>query len=130
MVADWIEAFNARDLARMLRCVDADVDFHPPRMTSGRPGYRGHGGMEEWLSRLVRHGPDYCFRVDRVSCADGRQVVATGALVLDGDDLSGLWGVHEVSDGLIVSATHYLSDPELIDQLGLIATSPPRRPRT
>lgn len=129
MVADWIEAFNARDLSGMLRCVAAQVDFHPPRLTSSRPGYRGHDGMEEWLSRLVERGPDYRFRVDRVSAVDGERIIATGALILDGDEISGLWGVHEVSDGMIVSATHYLSDPELIDQLGLMASAPSHRSR-
>lgn len=78
------------DLAGILKLVATQVDFHPPRMTTGGRGYRGDDGLGEWPSLMIERGPEYRFRVDRISRVNGESVVATGALVLGGDELSGL----------------------------------------
>jgi ketosteroid isomerase-like protein len=120
MVLRWVDAFNARDLPGMLRCLDADVRFHPLRLSGLSGSYRGHNGVCEWFERLrVRHEPRIL--VAEVQCVGEDQVSALGSLCLGTDpEIAPFCGLHRFRGGRIVAAHHYLSDPEMIDYLGLI----------
>jgi SnoaL-like domain len=117
----WVEAFNARDLAGMLACLDRGVAFFPVRLSGIESCYRGHAGVRCWFDQLRRH--DYAFTIslsDVQDLGDGR-VCASGSLSLCEDrDIVPFCGLHRVANGVTISAHHYLSDREMIEQLGLL----------
>lgn len=120
IVLRWIDAFNARDFDAMLSCLDPDVRFHPLRLSGLAGSYRGHEGVSEWFERLrMRHDPR--IRVTELHAVNGDQVNVIGSLSLGDDpEIAPFCGLHRIRDGRIVAAHHYLTDPDMIEYLGLI----------
>ena len=121
IVLRWVEALNERDLDRMLMHMDALVVFHPLRLSGLRGSYSGHHGVREWFAQLDRlHHHHRIVLSEARSVGDG-QVFATGSLSLVGEPgISPFCALHRLDGGLIVAAHHYLTDPDMIERLGLI----------
>jgi len=121
VVSRWVDAFNARDLDGMLGCVAANVDFHPLRLSGIAASYRGHDGVQEWFARLrqLRHEVRIVLHETREVGQD--RVLAAGSLSLAGDSNVGSFcALHQLDGDLIVAVHQYLTDPEMIESLGLI----------
>ncbi len=117
----WVDAFNVQDLDGMLAHLSEDVDFHPLRLSGLRSFYRGHDGVREWFRRQqsLRHDCRITVTETR-EVGDGR-VFVSGLLGMGGGLAIGpVCGLHRVDGGLIVAARHYLTDPDMIERLGLI----------
>jgi hypothetical protein len=120
IVMRWVDAFNARDLPGMLRCLDTDVRFHPVRLSGLTGSYRGHDGVSEWFARL-RRCHEHCIVVNDLQSVGEDRVSVLGSLSIGEDPgLARFCGVHRVRDRRIVNAYHYLTDPDMIEHLGLI----------
>ncbi len=121
IVARWVEAFNARDLEGMLACLAHDIALHPVKLIGLEASYRGHNGVRSWFAQLQRHRYAHAIVLsDLRDLGDGR-VFATGSLSLrEGPEIAPFSGLHRVADGVTVRAHHYLTDPEMIEQLGLL----------
>ena len=122
VVTSWVTAFNARDLEGMLACLDPDVRFHPLRLIGLDGSYRGHAGVQRWwfagLTRL--HHGDLMVLSDVHATRDGK-VLAEGALTLGRDfEIAWFYALHTIADGLIAAAHHYLTDPDMLERLGLV----------
>lgn len=113
----WVEAFNARDLDRMLACLSVGVEFHPLRLGGLRECYHGHSGVREWFKQLrdLRH-PHRIVLSDVRDVGDGK-VFAVGALrVAAGEpDIGPFCALHRLNGRLIIAARHYLADPGTIE---------------
>jgi hypothetical protein len=121
MVSRWVGAFNARDLEGMLGCLSEDVDFHPLRMGGCDGWYSGHDGVSAWWDRLTRGRLEYQIAISQTRHVDDGRVLASGAVTLaDGSNVGSFCALHTVEGDLIVAAHHYLSDPEMIEQLGFL----------
>ena len=121
IVLRWVDAFNARDLEGMLACLAEDVDFHPLRFSGVSRSFQGRDGVRDWFAQFRRLGHAYQIVVSQTADGGNGRLFASGSLSLDG--VSGVGPVsmlHRVDGGLIVDAHHYLSDPHLIQSLGLI----------
>lgn len=120
VVLRWVDAFNARDLDRMLRCLDPDVRFHPLRLSGAWGSFRGHEGVREWFWQLRRRY-DHRLLITEVQRVGEHRVGLFGSVCLDADvAIAPFCGLHRVRAGRIVTAHHYLTDPEMIESLGLI----------
>jgi hypothetical protein len=121
VVSGWVDAFNERDLDGMLVRLDPDVSFYPLKLGGLGGSYRGHDGVREWFAQLMGRRSDYRMAFSDVCAMDGGKVFAVGSLSLVGQpEISPFCTVHQIDRGLIVAAYHYLSDPEMIEYLGLI----------
>jgi SnoaL-like domain len=121
IVSRWVEAFNARNLEGMLALLDPWVDLYPLKLFGLDGSYRGHGGVRAWFAQLERHCHDYEIGLSEVRTVVEGKVVAFGSLRLVGEpDIAGFCAVHRIREGLIVAAHHCVSDPEMIEHLGLI----------
>jgi len=121
VVSRLIDAFNARDLDGMLDCLAVGVEFHPLRLGGPSASYRGHDGVREWFAQLRLRGRGQGIALCDARRVRGDQVLAIGSLTLASQtDVGPFWGLHRFTDGLIVAVRHYLSDPDLIEQLGLL----------
>ena len=121
IVVEWVEAFNARDLDRMLACLANEVEFRPLRLSGVSGCYRGHDGIREWFTRLRRWRQDHPIIIHGTRAVGDAHVIVTGAICLDGESHIGSFcAVNRIDDGLILAAHHYLSDADMIERLGLI----------
>ena len=120
--ARWISAFNMRDLAGMLACLDRDVRFHPLKLHGvADGGYRGHEGVERWFAEITARGHDHRIVVSELRALPAGVILTVGRLRFAGVSAgTPVCGVHEVADGLIVKAHHYMSDPDTLERLGLL----------
>ena len=121
IVSLWVEAFNARDLSGMLVCLARDVALHPVKLSGLEACYRGHDGVRCWFAQLQRQRYSYTISLSDVYGLGDGSVFATGSLSLPEDpNITPFCALHRVLDGLTISAHHYLTDPEMIEQLGLL----------
>lgn len=121
IVSSWVDAFNARDLERMLFSLSNQVDFHPLRLSGVSACYRGHDGVRRWFAQLQHAGHEHRIALSEVRSVGEDRVLAVGALVVAGGlDIGPFWALHRIADGVIATAHDYLTDPEMIEYLGLI----------
>jgi len=121
VVLRWAQAFNARDLDGMLACVAEQVDFHPLRLRGVASWYRGRDGVREWFGRLLQGRHEHRIAVCEVRDLGGGKVFVSGSLRIgDEADIGPVCLLHELDEGMIVTAREYLSDPDTIERLGLI----------
>ena len=121
IVSRWFGAFNLRDLDKLLTLLDRRVDFHPLKLRGLVGSYRGHAGVREWWSNLERHRVEHHIELSDVRSIGGGMVLALGSLRFVGElESASFRALHRVNAGLIVAAHHCLSDPAMIEHLGLI----------
>jgi hypothetical protein len=121
VVLRWFDAFNARDLVGMLMLLHPRVDFYPLKLSGPVGWYRGHDGVREWWVKLQRGQRTYDVELTEVGSVGTGQVFAIGSLRVAGELGEGLFrATHRIDAGLIVATHHCLTDPEMIDRLGLI----------
>ncbi len=121
LVVRWVEASNARDLDAMLACLAVGVELQPLRIGSLAARYHGHEGVREWFEQSQRARHEYrIVLAEAHDLGDGR-VLASGSLTLiDGTDIGPFSALHE-TDGECITVVHqYLSEPDMIERLGLL----------
>jgi SnoaL-like domain len=118
VVGAWVNAFNLRDLGGMLNCIDADLDFHPLRLSGASGSYRGHKGLCLWFERFT---PDPELQIDLADLhnARGGNVFAGGHLLLGPAKLAPYCAVHRVAAGRITYMHQYLSDLDTLERLAM-----------
>jgi hypothetical protein len=121
LVTGWVDAFNERDLEGMLARLDPAVRFHPLRLGGLDGSYRGHDGVRQWFARGTQLRHEHLIVLSDVHGAGDGKVLAVGALTLAGDfELEPFCALHRIAGGLIVAAHHYLTDPDMLEHLGLV----------
>jgi ketosteroid isomerase-like protein len=114
-----VAAYNERDLDAMLALMDEDAVSNPARLF-GQRSHRGHADVREWWQTMVDSGRWYQVVVAEIRLLPPDRVAVFGELLDHGEPLSP-WGVLvRVRDGLIVESRSYLSEKELLDELGLL----------
>ncbi len=121
LLSRWVEAFNLRDLDGMLVCLARDVAFYPVKLSGLEACYRGHDGVRCWFAQLRRHRYAHTIALSELlDLGDGR-AFAAGTLNLEQDpDIAPFCALHRIVDGRTISAHHYLTEPDMIEQLGLL----------
>ncbi len=118
----YVGAYNNRDLEAMLAVLDANVVSHPSRL-AGAHRHEGHAGVRAWWEAMVANGQWYTVVIHEIRQPSADQVVILGEIHDRGERISPWCVVARVRDGLIVESHSYLSESELLDQLGLIRES-------
>jgi ketosteroid isomerase-like protein len=121
LVVRSIEAFNARDLDELLSCLADDVDLEPLRLGGLERRYRGHDGVRDWFAQLRLWRHEHRIALSEVHAVDEVTVIASGSLSLHGDaGIAPFCGLHRIEQGLIVDVREYLTEPEMIERLGVL----------
>ena len=105
----------------MLACLAEHVEFRPLRLSGLSGCYRGHEGIQDWFTTLKRSRQEHTIVISESRDLGEERVLVSGALHLHADvEVDSFCAVHRIDDELIVVAHHFLSDPDMIEFLGLI----------
>ena len=121
VVKRWFEAWNDGDLEGMLACMHPNIEFRP-LMPRGAL-VAGHDGFRAWRRERIAGTSDLQMECDETQPLDSARVLVRGEIRISRKDRSGIdfTAIYTVRDGLIVSAEQYLSDPQLMKQLGMLS---------
>ena len=123
LIERWLEGFNDRDEERLLAVAHPDIVLRPMRWVP-HAEYRGHAGVRAWLADMLASGNDATVTPDTVRSLGEGRVAVEGVL----DDLALRFvGIYEIRDDRIAAVRAYLSDPELLAQLGILEPGEPQR---
>jgi ketosteroid isomerase-like protein len=109
LAQSYVAAYNDRDLHAMLALQDENVVSYPTPLFGHRP-HIGHAGVRAWWEAMMAAGLSY-------------EVVVSDVLgeVRDHGERLSPWGaLVRVRNGLIIESRSYLSDKELLDEVGLL----------
>ena len=121
LVRHWVDAFNARDLEGMLARLDPEVRLYPLRLRGLDGSYDGHDGVQRWFARLTQLRHEHVIVLSDVHGAGDDRVLAVGGLTVAGEfEIAPFCALHRIAGGLIAAAHHYLTDPDMLEHLGLI----------
>jgi len=117
----YVGAYNDRDLDAMLAVQDENVVSYPAPLFGHRPHF-GHAGVREWWAAMMASDERYDVVVSEVRQVELDRVVILGEIRSSrtGGRLSP-WGVVvRIRNGLIIESRSYLSDTDLLEELGLL----------
>ncbi len=115
----YVGAYNDRDLEAMLAVQDENVVSHPSRLAGARR-HEGHAGVRAWWEAMVASGQWYEVVIREIRQPTADQIVIIGDIHDEGEPVSPWCVVVRIRNGLIVESHSYLSETELLDQIGLI----------
>ena len=120
----YVGAYNDRDLDAMLEVQAEDVVSYPAPLYGHRPHF-GHAGVRDWWAAAVASGVWYDVVVDEVRQIGSDRVAILGEIRNgEGSGLSPWAAVVRVRNGLIIESRSYLSEKDLLDELGVLSESP------
>ena len=115
----YVGAYNGRDLEAMLSLMDENIVSYPSRLFGPRQDI-GHEGVRAWWQAMIDRDQWYKVAIRDVRVVGKERIAAVGDIYDAGEPISS-WGVvFRVRDGLIVESRSYLSDAELLEELGLL----------
>ncbi len=129
-IADrFIDAFNRRAAEELVALADPAIEFRPTSLVGSRRVYRGHDGLRRWVADLGEAAVEHRVRVCSVRALDdGRFLVASEVLV-DGELIAPSAMLARVGEaGRIVEAHAYLTDEQLLSDVGLVPDQVAQRP--
>jgi hypothetical protein len=119
LAESYVAAYNDRDLEAMLALQDEQVISYPSPLF-GHRRLAGHEGVRTWWEAMVASGRWYEVVAHDIRELRPDRVVILGEIRDRGERLSP-WGVVvRVRNGLIIESHSYLSDGELLEELGLL----------
>jgi ketosteroid isomerase-like protein len=121
IVLQWFDAFNSRDLAGILACMHAAVDFRPLRLHGLASFYPGHDGVRAWFGDLERLEHRHRIEITEIRASADGQLIAVGTLsAADPAGPSSFWGLERFAGDKIVAAYHYVTEPDILRESGLL----------
>lgn len=118
IVERFLDGYNRRSIDSMLAVVHREIVLRPLRWVPRRE-YRGHDGLREWLA-AVRATP----HAVPVTLVAVRELEAGRLLVegtLDDSEDTPFAAVYELRDDRIVAVSAYLSEPDLLERVGVLS---------
>ena len=112
LVRQWTAAYDEYRDTALFALAHPDIVIHP-RRGQGATEYRGPVGLRQWLDAVGMGRPTLTV-VSFEDLDDGR-VIAESLI----DDVSVI-GVFEIRDEQVFSVAVYMSDREMLEQVGII----------
>jgi hypothetical protein len=117
----FIDAFNRRDAEALVALADPAIDFHPTQLSGQRGGYRGHEGLRRWVEDLLAATVQHQVRVREVRVLDERRFLILSEVLVEDEVRSPSAMLTQLNEtGLIAEARAFLSDEEMLREIGLL----------
>ena len=115
----YVGAYNARDLDAVLALMDEKVVSYPTALFGHRPHF-GHAGVRAWWGAMMSSAESYEVVVSEVRAIESDRLAVLGEIWSRGRRLSPWTVLVRIRNGLIIESHSYLSDPERLEELGLL----------
>lgn len=127
LVERYIGAYTRRDLDGMLAVMDENVVSYPAPLFGHRPHF-GHAGVRGWWAAMLASNERYDVQVTEIRQIGSDRIAILGEVHgAAGKPLSPWAVLIRVRNGVIVESRSYLSDKELLAELGLLESEAPWR---
>jgi hypothetical protein len=113
-------ALNERVPEALLEFLDPAIEFVPTPLSRTQRKYIGHAGVKEWLETALARGNRYEGRVIEVRKVGDDQWAILGQVWLDDQPVSPLGVVIRLRGGLITESRSYMSDTDLLREVGVL----------
>jgi SnoaL-like domain len=121
----FIEAFNRRDADALVALADPRIEWHPSSLVGARRTYLGHDGLRRWVAELEEYGAAHQVRVREVRALDASSfLILSEVLVDDVVSSPSAMVAHLTPEGMILEGRAYLTDEELLTQVGVVPAQP------
>jgi ketosteroid isomerase-like protein len=117
---EFVEALERHDADALVALTRPEIEFWSLR---GREPFRGHDALRQ---RTALATNSYGVRVTSGRALDDERFVVMLEIYFDCDFVQSAALIGRAKDGLIVNVRAYLSDEELLEQVGLLERSQPR----
>jgi len=114
----YVAAYNDRDLDAMLALQDEHIVSYPSRLVD-ETRHEGHDGVRAWWEAISAADRWYDVVIHEIRQPDPDRVAVFGAVYLDDGLISPWCVVIRVRRGLIVESRSYLTEHDLVEQLGV-----------
>ena len=120
LASAFVDACNRRDEAAFVALTDPQIEFRPTAIVGTLRVYRGHDELRIWVTALRGSKLNHQARIRAVHVVDEQRVLLLTEVLLDGDVISPSAMMATISaEGLIVAAQAYLSDDDMLKQVGV-----------
>lgn len=117
----FVDAFNRRDVEDLVALADPQIEFHPTPLAGSHDGFHGHAGLREWMARLTASDLGHQARVREVRVLDENRFMLLTEVLVEDEVLSPSAMLARLGDsGLIVEARAFLSDEQMLREIGLL----------
>lgn len=121
----FIDAFNRRDADALVALADPRIKWHPSSLVGASRTYLGHDGMRRWVAELGEYGARHQVRVCEVRALDASSFLILCEVLVDSVVSSPAAMVaHLTPEGTILEGRAYLTDEQLLTQIGLVPGQP------
>jgi len=115
----YVAAYNDRDLEAMIAVLDESIVSHPSKLGGARK-HEGHAGVRAWWEAMASNEQWYEVLIREIRQISRDQVAILGEIQDRGEPISPWCAVIRIGNGLITESHSYLSEADLLDELGLI----------
>jgi ketosteroid isomerase-like protein len=122
LAEQYVGAYNDRDLPAMLAIQDENIVSYPSRLAGATP-HNGHDGVRAWWNAMIAADTWYEVVIHEIRQHDPDRVVILGEIREHEEPISPWCVVIRVRNGLIIESHSYLSETDLLEQLGLIGNA-------
>lgn len=106
----WLDAFNCRDLDRLLNLYDSNATHYSPKLKQRQPEtdglIKGREALSSWWADAFARLPDLRYDLERLTASDDR-VFMEYRRILPGEEILSIAEVLRIEDGLIVESRVY-----------------------
>lgn len=121
----FVDAFNRHDAEDLVALADPHIEFRPTSLVGTSRIYRGHDGLRQWVQELDTAQIQHQARVREVRILDESRFLILSEVLLDGELVSPSAMLSRLADaGGIIEAHAYLTDEQMLTQIGLVPKSP------
>lgn len=125
----FVDAFNRRDIEGLVAMSHPAIEFHPTTLVGARRRYDGHEGLRRWFEDLGGSAIEYQVRVREARALEDDGFLVFSEVLLDDKLVSPSAMLARLAeDGTILEARAFLTDEEMLRQVGWAPEPPPESP--
>ncbi len=117
----FVDAHNRRDFEALCALTDPEIAFHPTSLTGGERIYRGHEGLRRWVDHLHESKIVHRAQIRELRVLDENRLMILTNVLVDGELVTEAAMLTRLTDDGAIAEIHaYLSDEEMLKQVGLL----------
>ena len=122
----YVDAFNRRDIEGLVALSHPAIEFRPTMLVGARRRYDGHEGLRRWFEEMGGSEIELQIHVREVRALGDDDFLVLSEILLDDKLVSPAAMLARLADdGRIIEARSFLTDEEMLRQVGWAPDPPP-----